>query len=508
MGSPQATGRAANSARHSVHYELAAPPDEPRADMPLLLRVRVCNTGAAAWPNGGAHPINLSYHWFDTRGQVVEFEGIRAVLPAPLEPGALAEVELWVEPPPRAGEYRLALDMVEEGIGWFSLQGAAPLTIPLVVAPARQAPRVCIIGPLCIINDAVSNHMLNQARFFLARGYQPLILVEQVGWRQPTELREYMLALTYADVISGHTTPLNRRALEFFRSADMYIFHFPLPYPLFEAITYVERGVVIFDYHGVTPPQLWDGAGREEFLRWFRRQIGLVRHADYAIAHSGVTHAELLHTGAIAAERVSQMPYAVPLDRFRPGAPDPALLARYGLAPHQPVLLYVGRMATNKRIIDLVRALPLVRERFPHAALLLVGDDLLPSYVPVVAEARREAEALGVAEGVIFAGQVPDAELAAHYQLADVFVIASVHEGFCIPVLEAMACGLPVVGAHATALPETIGDAGLTFRPQDPSDLAAKVIEVLEPGAENKEQRTKNKEPVGQALRGRPAENP
>jgi glycosyltransferase involved in cell wall biosynthesis len=58
-------------------------------------------------------------------------------------------------------------------------------------------------------------------------------------------------------------------------------------------------------------------------------------------------------------------------------------------------------------------------------------------------------------------------------------VTSSLHEGFCIPVIEAMGCGKPVVGTHATALPETIGLAGLTFRPEDPTDLASKVLEIL-----------------------------
>jgi glycosyltransferase involved in cell wall biosynthesis len=111
--------------------------------------------------------------------------------------------------------------------------------------------------------------------------------------------------------------------------------------------------------------------------------------------------------------------------------------------------------------------------------LLLVGDDRSLLYAPVVARARALASELGVADGVIFAGQVPDEELPAHYHLADVFVTASIHEGFCIPVVEAMACGVPVVAAHTTALPETIGTAGLTFRSEDPADLAAKVLETL-----------------------------
>jgi glycosyltransferase involved in cell wall biosynthesis len=169
----------------------------------------------------------------------------------------------------------------------------------------------------------------------------------------------------------------------------------------------------------------------------------------------------------------------VPLERFRPGQRSPALLARYGLAADQPVLLYVGRMAGNKRVEDLIRALAHVRAVRPGAALLLVGDRG-GSYAANVARARELAATLGLADGVIFAGQVPDGELAAHYQLADVFVTASLHEGFCIPVVEAMACGVPVVATNATALPETIRDAGLTFQPEQPADLAEKVLALLE----------------------------
>jgi glycosyltransferase involved in cell wall biosynthesis len=59
-------------------------------------------------------------------------------------------------------------------------------------------------------------------------------------------------------------------------------------------------------------------------------------------------------------------------------------------------------------------------------------------------------------------------------------VTSSLHEGFCIPVIEALACGKPVVGAHATALPETIGSGGLTFQPLDPADLARQILIVLD----------------------------
>jgi glycosyltransferase involved in cell wall biosynthesis len=261
------------------------------------------------------------------------------------------------------------------------------------------------------------------------------------------------------------------------------VFNYSAYYSLAEAIRLVSHGVVVFDYHGVTAPQLWNAPGAEALIEG-QRQIGLARYADYAIAHSDFTRDELLRTGAVDPRRVFQMAYVVPLERFRPGPRPAELAARYGLAADQPVLLYVGRMADNKRILDLVRGLAHIRRHLPDAALLLVGDDRTTPYTQTVAQARQLASTLGVVGGVIFTGQVPDDELAAHYRLADVFVTASLHEGFCIPAVEAMACGLPVVGAHATALPDTIGPAGLTFRPEDPADLAAKVLALLESKAD------------------------
>src|SRR5262245_12069892 len=144
------------------------------------------------------------------------------------------------------------------------------------------------------------------------------------------------------------------------------------------------------------------------------------------------------------------------------------------------VLLYVGRMAGNKRVIDLVRALPLIDARHPGAMLLLVGDDRVPAYAHVVAEARAEAARLGCADQVIFTGSVDHRQLHRYYNTCDIYVTSSLHEGFCIPIVEALACGKPAVGTHITALPETIGPAGLTFRPEDPADLAAKVLEILD----------------------------
>jgi glycosyltransferase involved in cell wall biosynthesis len=469
-----------HAGRLGASYTIVGPLPSAHADMPFVLRVAVRNTGAETWPHRGAHPVTLSYHWLDTRERVVDFEGVRALLPAPLRPGETAELLLQVEPPPRPGEYLLALDMVEEGVNWFSLQGVAPSTIAMTVAPGQDdAPRACIVNGNCVVNDALGNHVLNQLRFFQSRGYRALVLVEHLDERQPPEVARHIVRVSIEDLRAGPVNPQRRRAVELFASADVYVFNYSAYYPLVEAIRLVGHGATIFDYHGVTPPRLWEGDDIEALVEG-QRQIQLASYADYAIAHSSFTRDELLRSGAVDAARVYQLPYVVPLERFRPAPREATLAARYGLAAEQPVLLYVGRMAANKRILDLIRALAHIRERLPDTVLLLVGDTSFPPHARVVAQARQLAETLEVVDAVIFAGQVPDNELAAHYQLADIFVTASIHEGFCIPVIEAMACGRPVVGAHATALPETIGPGGLTFTPEDPADLAAKVIALLE----------------------------
>ncbi|HET9223861.1 MAG TPA: glycosyltransferase, partial [Roseiflexaceae bacterium] len=340
------------SSRLGAEYQIAEPWPAARSDLPLLLNVRVRNTGAIAWPDDSRRPINLSYHWLDQRGRIVDYEGVRATLPGSLPSGDSVELELPVEPPPRAGSYLLQLDMVEEHVGWFSHQGVAPLAMPIEVAPAPLGrPRVCIVNGNCLLNDAIGNHVINQLRFFLARGYDALVLVEEANPRQPAELRRHIFQITLDELGAGPDNPQTRRAVRHFLDADLYVFNYSTYYRLAEAIEMVDHGVILFDYHGVTPAQFWDGPGLDVLIEG-QRKLGLVRYADYAIAHSGYARDELLAAGGISPERVSVLPYAVPLARFRPGPRDPALAARYGLHDRL-VLLYVGRMAGNKRIIDL-----------------------------------------------------------------------------------------------------------------------------------------------------------
>jgi glycosyltransferase involved in cell wall biosynthesis/2-polyprenyl-3-methyl-5-hydroxy-6-metoxy-1,4-benzoquinol methylase len=329
--------------------------------------------------------------------------------------------------------------------------------------------RVSLFNSNLLAKDAVGTSVINMARFFRRRGDQVQIFIEHPPEDVPKDTATLCRVLHLGDLIGGQQTH--------FELSDLFIYHYPAHYALLESIKGIERGAVIFDYHGVTPPELWGSAYDWDLLVRGVEGVSLVHYADLAIVHSEFTKAELIRHSGYETDRIRVLPLAVPLERFKPTGKDAGLVRKYGLEG-QRVLLFVGRMAGNKRIDLLVRALAEIGEEIPDVKLLLVGDDRSsPAFVAIVEEAKAQAKELGVGEDVIFTGRV--AELPKYYNLCDVYVTSSLHEGFGVPIIEAMACGVPVVGSHYGALPETIGEAGLTFEPGNVEDLADKVLSML-----------------------------
>ena len=132
--------------------------------------------------------------------------------------------------------------------------------------------------------------------------------------------------------------------------------------------------------------------------------------------------------------------------------------------------LFVGRLAPNKAQHDIVKAFAAYR-RFHNAdaRLHLVGGGREDAYAHTL---RRFIHAAGLDDAVTLAGGVSSSELAAYYRAADVFVVCSEHEGFCVPLLEAMHHRVPIVAFAAAAVPETLGEAGLLFDIKDPCTIA------------------------------------
>jgi glycosyltransferase involved in cell wall biosynthesis len=329
--------------------------------------------------------------------------------------------------------------------------------------------RVALLSASAPAHDAIGNQLAEKVAFFCDRGADVRVFVE-------SDRRLHPAVRDFCQVVES-PNPAGP-AWEFVSAADLLIADYSQYYSLLEWLPLLAGGRprLLFDYHGVTPVHFWGNHNRER-LEQGAEQRGLVWFAETALAHSRFAAEELLGPTGFPAERLRQLPYVIDTEALQLPPANPKLRRRLGL-DNATLLLFVGRLAPNKRVPVLIEALAHLRALSPPVHAVLVGDtgDI---YHAEAEQCRKRAAELGVAERLHVLGPVDAAELRDAYQSADILVMPSRHEGFCLPVLEAMACGLPVVAARAAALPETVGSAGLTFTPDDSADLARQVRRVL-----------------------------
>lgn len=203
----------------------------------------------------------------------------------------------------------------------------------------------------------------------------------------------------------------------------------------------------------------------------------LVKAADRIISVSGYTRDRMARWSGLPAGRFRLLPNCVDRSLFTPGPADPALQARYGLSGRK-VLLTVARLAGRERhkgIDEVLEALPRLAERHPSLSYLVAGDG------PDRARLQAKAAALNLADRVVFAGRIPESEKAAHYRLADAFAMPGRGEGFGIVYLEALACGIPVLGSRIDGSRDALldGRLGILVDPRDPEDVLAGLSRLL-----------------------------
>lgn len=227
-------------------------------------------------------------------------------------------------------------------------------------------------------------------------------------------------------------------------------------------------------FHNITPGELFaaDHPIQPDLSEGWR-QVGAWRHwLTGALADSPRNMRELLQRGHDPA-RLAVIPLLVDLQAIQAAArpaPDPG---------RPPTLLFVGRVMPHKNQIALVEALAeLQRISCQPARLLLVGGFTVPEYRDQV---RQRIAQLGLDDHVTLTGKVDDAQLQAFYRQADVFVCLSRHEGFGMPLIEAMAHGLPVLAydAPASNIADTLGGAGVLLHSADPTACAQAVFALL-----------------------------
>ncbi|MCU1459477.1 MAG: glycosyltransferase [Actinomycetia bacterium] len=235
---------------------------------------------------------------------------------------------------------------------------------------------------------------------------------------------------------------------------------------------------LVVNHHNVTPPEFFDRwePAVAPGLRTGRYQLAdLAARCELAIPVSDFNARAL---DALGYQRVETAPILLDLSGLD-RTPDPATAARLARArvPGSAHWLFVGRIAPNKAQHNVVKALAMYRRIYdPQATLALVGGSAADRYLRAL---RAYVHELGLDDAVEIAGSVPPEVLTAHYRAADVFVCASEHEGFCVPLLEAMATGVPIVAFAAGAVPETVGEAAVLVGSSAPAVLAAAAHRVV-----------------------------
>jgi glycosyltransferase involved in cell wall biosynthesis len=200
----------------------------------------------------------------------------------------------------------------------------------------------------------------------------------------------------------------------------------------------------------------------------------VARRADRLIALSQAGADHVVEHLRVPRERIDVIPLAAGTSDRQVPTPEPELRARLGLGAG-PVILSVSAKKVHKNLDRLVRAMAVVAQRHPDAVLVLPGNP-----TPHEQDLRSLVAELGLLANVAFPAWVDAADLEGLYALADCFVIASINEGFGIPILEAMRRDVPIVCSRASSLPEVAGDAARYFDPHDVQDIGEAVLDVLD----------------------------
>ncbi|MFA5911034.1 MAG: glycosyltransferase [Vicinamibacterales bacterium] len=297
--------------------------------------------------------------------------------------------------------------------------------------------------------DAIGHEVLGIQRVLRAAGYESEIFVQTADHRLEDLTLDYrdLPAASHPDNILIHHFSIGSRA---------------------SRVAYALPDRMALVYHNITPPEYFVDVHKMLVKLCYlgRRELGFYKdRCDLALGDSEYNRQELEAIG-------------FPVTGVLPVVPDFSHLA--GPANYMQAkqyddgwvnVLFVGRVIPNKRIEDVIRCFHAYKQWFnPRSRLLLVGS--YGGFEKYLAMVQQFIVDIG-AEDVHFLGHVANEELTAYYELADVFLCASEHEGFCVPLVESFHMGVPVLAYAATAVPATMDGAGVLYTDKNPLHVAA-----------------------------------
>jgi glycosyltransferase involved in cell wall biosynthesis len=315
--------------------------------------------------------------------------------------------------------------------------------------------RIAVLSPSLTTADAVSNDVIGMYEVLKKRRHDVRIYSETQA------LNDYKVH------------PVSKLRSFLTGADDVLIYHYSVGWAKGLELLRGLKCRTVIKYHNVTPPHFFAGfsASDEYLCVTGREHLKEIVNAgcDLYLSASPYSMQELIAEGA-GREKSYVVPPFHHIDRLHAVKPDADVLGKY--ADGRVNILMVGRVAPHKGHIALLEAFATYYYHYNKNSRLLIVGKGGEGLSPYAALLRRAVESLGLERAVVFTGGVTDEALRAYYMVADAFVITSEHEGFCVPLVEAMAMKLPVMAYASSAIPGTVEDAGLVWSERDPYLLA------------------------------------
>lgn len=314
------------------------------------------------------------------------------------------------------------------------------------------------------------------------------------------KIHQLLHTLSYGDAISGEVLALQRCLQELGVDSEIFainihpkykgrardyrelerdfdgkvVLHYSLGSPLNDLYRSLTSAIRVLVYHNITPPEWFDGVN-PRVVRDIKAGLAdlstLCKESDHLLSDSHFNADELLALG------FQSDVLELPIDPARWTEESNSGIA--SLLKNDPVLhlLHVGRVAKNKKIEDVIKAFYFLHHHLePRSKLWLVGIDTDTEIYSFAL--KRMVYQLKLDKAVTFTGGMSDSEVRAFYENASVYLTLSEHEGFCLPVVEAMHFGLPVIAFAQGALPATVGRGGIIVNEKNPAGIAELALKV------------------------------
>lgn len=322
-------------------------------------------------------------------------------------------------------------------------------------------PRIAILSPTLTTGDAVSNDVLGMHEVLNRRRHAVRIFCE-------THSLRHSAISDLAGIGKFLKDP-----------TDILLYHHSRGWnPATELVRELKCRRVI-RYHNVTPAKYFAGFNPydEELSEIGRKQLSdfAAVSCDLYLSASSYSMQEVLAAGADASKSLVVSPFHH-IDRLSRITPDPETLQKYSGTTAN--ILSVGRVVPHKALDQLIEAFAHYYHGCNNRSRLIIVGKGGEGFSTYSKQLHRSVERLRLNDAVVFTGGVSDEVLKAFYQLAAAYVTTSEHEGFCVPLVEAMSMKVPIAAYASTAIPETLGDAAIVWTYRDPL-LLAESIDLL-----------------------------